>query len=917
MFHEMPSFSLQSADMRAAKRRRGSLKGRIMLLTAVCVALSTLAIGTLSFMRIRAESLDLAEIRLASEARLLSQRFNTAYHLIANDLKLLVQTPPVQGIIRSQRNNGVDPLDGSTGDSWKRRLETVFQANLRGRPEYFQFRYIALDEAGRELVRVDRAGTGFHRVEAGDLQEKRAEPYWQQALRAPIGEVVFSNVTYNREYGRVVSSLTPTLRGMIPVKDDKGNRFGFLVINVNYEKMLQAAFLEIDPEAHTFVLNGAGDYMEHRPGLATSQHLLVLRGRSQAAFPDVLAAALDTNSNEALFYTDDSVGYFVRETQDFEQASANLGVVVELPKQEWYATAVRTRNEFLAVGLLIILASVAVAVVMARAMMQPLEDLAGIVLHSNPGDILDNMPTERVDEIGALAVAIQSRNSELIESKDAELNENRARAAAIVNNVVDGLILIDDHGLIEQFNPSCERMFGYSASEAIGANIKMLMTKEDAAPHDGYLKRFREGKGGAIIDAKRELQAVAKDGRVFPIELSVNVVRVEGEIKFSGIIRDISERQAIDRLQREFVSTVSHELRTPLTSIRGSLTLIDAMAAKGMSPKVQRLLTMAQNNTERLILLVNDILDFEKLASKKTQFEFTRFDLNDELRKSAELNQGYATSLGVSLHAQLSSESIWVSLDSKKLQQILGNLISNAVKFSHEGGHVVLRAQKVSAKKVRIEVEDHGNGIPEDFKARIFEPFSQADGSATRATGGSGLGLNITRDLVEGMKGEIGFQTSQGQGTTFWVEFPTDVPTASESGLPPLMPKSAGKVLGLHLEDDPDFHLVLATGMDGDLDLVHARTISEANELLRKYVFDIVIIDRLISDGEGLSIIDHIQNPGDTEIIVVTSMDETVDHPSVDEVLVKSRTGPGEFVEKFAHIVDEVKSKKLNKLGAA
>lgn len=916
MFQAMKRFKSTFPSVSARVRSRGRLKSRIMLLTAVCVALSTLAIGSISYLRIRTESQELAKARLATEALVLSQRFNLGYRMIANDLETISRTPPIQGIIRSQANGGIDPLDGSTLDLWRTRLETIFEAVLRGRPEYFQFRYIGTDDTGRELVRVDREGQGFTRVDAADLQQKGHEPYFAQGLSAPSGKVVFSAVTYNREHGAMESMKTPALRGMIPVNDENGRRFGFLAININYEKMLQSAFLDINPHLRTFVVNDAGDYMEHNLSSPRLSHRLELGTEPGQAVPEIIEKALNSRAEEALFYTADKVGYYVRDSGDFEQASANLGIVVEVPKKEWFATAIKTRNEFLAAGVVIVLVSVFFSVIMARSMMQPLADLAAVVRHSNPGDILENLPVNRPDEIGALAAAIKIGNARLIESRNAELNESRARAAAIVNNVIDGLILIDENGLIEQFNPSCERMFGYAASEVIGANVTLLMKPEDAKPHASYLTRYKEGRGGAIIDRIRELEAVDRNGRVFPIELAINAVTVDGAPKFSGVIRDISERRAIDRLRREFVSTVSHELRTPLTSIRGSLTLIDALAAPDLPPKVQRLLTMAQKNTERLILLVNDILDFEKLRANKTQYKFTKVDLNEELRKALDLNQGYAHNSGIELTSDLPPGQIWVWLDPDKLQQILGNLISNAVKFSLEDGSVTIRA-KAGSTTIRVEVQDRGQGIPEDFRERIFEPFSQADGSATRRKGGSGLGLHITRRLVDGMKGKIGFESEDGQGTTFWLEFPAYDTVTADADISALVSHSSERILGLHLEDDADFHLVLATAMDRDMDLIHARTINEARQLLGKYVFDIVIVDRMLKDGEGLEILDHLQQREETKIVVLTAVDETIDHPLVDETVVKSKTRPGEVVNLFADLIDEVKLKKIRKLNAA
>jgi PAS domain S-box-containing protein len=879
--------------------RKNNLTKRIMVLVACCVALSTAAIGSIAYMNIRSEADQLAQANLRAEAQLLSQRFYRDYHLMAKDLETVAQTPPIQGIIRSLQNNGVDPQDGSTIDLWNTRLATIFQAVLRGNDNYFQFRYIGMADNGRELVRVNHTDAGMLVTPDERLQQKSNEPYFQQAMAAPAGKATFTEVTYNRERGKEDGTQTPTLRGIYPVDAEDGTRFGFLIININYEKMLQASFREISPDRHTFVVNDSGDYMEHSAEAGQISHRLELHGHQTRPLPDILKNVV-RSTRDGLFETEETVGYFVRQNSEFDQASANLGVVVAVSQDQYHAVANRHGLQFLLVGLALIGISTIFATVAARRMMLPLGALTNAVRSSDPDDRFDKLPTDRNDEIGELAEAIQSRNVSLVES--------RQRASVIMNNIVDGLILTNGMDEIVEFNPSCERMFGYKAREIIGSKVSKLMTAEAADELARYLKKCREGNVGEPTNRLRELEAVDTWGRVFPIELAINVVRVNGEPYYSSVIRDISERKEVERLRSEFVSTVSHELRTPLTSIRGSLSLVETLAPENLPPKVQQLVSMAQKNTERLIALVNDILDFEKLRFNKAKFDFNKIDLNEEVRRAVELTQGVADDAGIGLKTDLVSDELLVDLDASRFQQVLSNLISNAVKFSSNEGQVVIRTA-VSGKCARLEVEDRGEGIPDSFKPRIFEPFSQADGSVTRSQNGTGLGLNIAKRIVEGMHGEIGFSSLVGQGTVFWVEFPLQ----SQAVLPvdkPSFKPSTNRVRALHVEDDRDFHFVLATGMDGDLDLVHAETLAQARALLESDTFDLVILDRMIKDGEGLDLIKDIRNLENTKIVVVTAKDENVHHINVDDILIKTRTRPGEFVNRFAAIVDEIKEKK-------
>ncbi|MEN9868230.1 MAG: hypothetical protein RL748_3820 [Pseudomonadota bacterium] len=238
-----------------------------------------------------------------------------------------------------------------------------------------------------------------------------------------------------------------------------------------------------------------------------------------------------------------------------------------------------------------------------------------------------------------------------------------------------------------------------------------------------------------------------------------------------GYERALQEQRRIDNLKSEFISVVSHELRTPLTSIRGSLGLLDGGAAGALSPQAHQLITIAHKNSQRLVSLVNDILDMEKLASGKMVLHPERLDLIVLVRQAIEANQSYAHGYGVSYQMQNDTECAWVWADGERLMQVLANLMSNAAKFSAPGQQVWLRVLWID-QRYRIEVEDHGKGIPENFRPHIFGRFAQADLSDTRKSQGAGLGLNISKSLIEKMGGEIGFDSQENCKTVFWVALP-------------------------------------------------------------------------------------------------------------------------------------------------
>lgn len=226
-----------------------------------------------------------------------------------------------------------------------------------------------------------------------------------------------------------------------------------------------------------------------------------------------------------------------------------------------------------------------------------------------------------------------------------------------------------------------------------------------------------------------------------------------------------------NRAKSEFLAVMSHELRTPLTSIKGALGLLSGGAVKDMPEKARRMLDIANDNSDRLIILINDILDIEKLLAGKTVFQHETVMVAELLRRAEASNQGYADQYDVSLAVELNAaEACSIIADESRLMQVLSNLISNAVKYSPKGGCVRITAERID-NKLRISIIDNGEGVPTEYRERIFTHFSQADSSDTREKGGTGLGLAISKEIIERQGGAIGFSSTPGRGATFYFEF--------------------------------------------------------------------------------------------------------------------------------------------------
>ncbi len=261
-------------------------------------------------------------------------------------------------------------------------------------------------------------------------------------------------------------------------------------------------------------------------------------------------------------------------------------------------------------------------------------------------------------------------------------------------------------------------------------------------------------------------------GGSYPVSVSGTLADdQDGKKLVWSIVEDITERKRIDRMKSEFVSTVSHELRTPLTSISASLAMVKNGVFGDIPEAANEMITMAYDGSQHLTLLINDLLDMEKLSAGKMVMNLAPLNVRDILQAVLRDLQVYADQFNVRLVLHESDPHLLVMADRQRLVQVLNNILSNAAKFTREGTTVDVRTQ-VSSNGIILSVEDHGQGITDEFRDKIFTKFSQADSSDTRQRGGTGLGLAICKQLVELMHGEIGFTTVEGQGTTFFVTLP-------------------------------------------------------------------------------------------------------------------------------------------------
>lgn len=460
-----------------------------------------------------------------------------------------------------------------------------------------------------------------------------------------------------------------------------------------------------------------------------------------------------------------------------------------------------------------------------------------------------------------------SRTCLLKAANEAYQNEQRIRD--IIDTVVDGIITIDSQAMVHVFNPAAQKIFGYTAEEVIGQNIKMLVPAPHQQVHDTYVQKYLDTRQNHIVGMSREVTGQRKNGSVFPMDLAVNEMPVNGEIMFTAIVRDISERKRLDSMKSEFVSTVSHELRTPLTSIRGALGLVLGKAASHLPAKVLKMLQMAERNSERLTLLINDILDLEKIESGRLDFDLVVVDLATLAQQAQIDNQGYAAKHQVTLTLDRQVKSALVYADSHRLLQVFANLISNAVKYSPEHGVVEIIVMD-NDEFYRIVVRDHGEGIPKAFHSRIFQRFAQADSSDTRKKGGTGLGLSITKAIVERHHGQINYTTAQGQGTDFYFDIPAIKQKVTASQTEIGMDKRV-----LICEDNADVANTLKAMLNEEsVQCDIANNTAVAKTLLsQQQGYHLLLLDLVLPDKDGLQFLQELRADtltADLPVIVIS-----------------------------------------------
>ncbi len=607
------------------------------------------------------------------------------------------------------------------------------------------------------------------------------------------------------------------------------------------------------------------------------------------------------------------------------------GIIVEITEQEATGPARALQTDILQSMVLVVGIVIILTIFVSAAIVRPISDLNVAVTGLTDGDYSRRINDASNDEMGELSRAFDLMADTITERSQALLKVNNTLSDEIqerkqTENMLqtltvsaqDAIVISDENDNIISWNESAEKMFGYSQEEI---TRKPIIPTLIPAKYEEYFIRSADRVGSGVFnndDTKigftSEIEAMRKDRELFPVELSMSLVKVRGLWNTLYVVRDISIRKqreeelrralekarVAEKTKTEFLANMSHEIRTPLNGILGFLELLSQTQ---LTSSQEEYLKIINSSAGSLLGVINEILDFSKIESGMMKLETVEFNVYSELEQVTDLYVAKANEKKIDLLLDIDTNiPPYLVGDPLRIRQILSNLLSNATKFTHSGGHISLKAELLGTKEhsctVRLAVKDTGIGISEDTRNNIFKAFSQADNSVTRKYGGTGLGLAISSKLARLMESNLMLESEVGRGSIFWVDLELTTSTGSIAKAP-FSELKVAILLGAKIMTDHERTLIRylkALGCD-----VH--TVTEPAELTWRSGLSIIFVDYNAVDNTRIEKLRDII-PGSARIVVAGDSERT-DLGSISKYITHTIFKPVNM-SKLVNVLNEI-----------
>jgi len=751
----------------------------------IAVIVVAAGVGTITISTFRNTLVAIEQQEAAADTRRLAEDFVHGLTELREDVLFLADTPATAGIIRSTDNGGIDPVDGSSLETWRQRLTSILVALMSVKDGYVQLRYIGAANAGREIVRVDRslADNGIQIVTDNALQQRDDRPFFIAAREMASGEVYLSNMELNQEHGQYSRPLLPVVRAVVPKFRPSGEFFGAVIINLDLRVHFARVASRVADSRRLYVADSGGRLL-WASGISPESFL---RNGSRATLVDYFP------------HLDLSIGAGESKAQTIEQGAGKelltlYRIVVNStqPANDLYflqigdvaqitAAASSAIREALMAGILVLVLSLLVATVFARSLTRPLRQMADSIESFAGGDDPAGLPTNRGDEVGELARSFQRMAQDIKESMTAVMDSER-RLAVTLESAQVGLWSWTFDGDVIEWDSTMRGIFGVPPDAVLDdvhdswSNIH----KDDLPALEAAVEAAIAGR--APFNAS--YRVVHDTGEVRYVSASGHVIRdTNGQpIKFIGACTDVTLARRAERLAQharelersnaaleEFAHVASHDLQEPLRTVSSYVELLARRYKGKLDTDADEFIAYAVDGARRMHTVIENLLEYSRVGSRGKAFEPVEMgEVVDDVVKRLEAGLREA-------HAEVivDNELPRVSGDAVQLRQLLQNLIANAVKFRGNRKPLIRIHANPLGDQWQFAVADNGIGIEPRFAEKIFVIFQRLHNRDSYP--GTGIGLAICRKIVDRHGGKIWVDSIPGEGSTFCFTLPSEI----------------------------------------------------------------------------------------------------------------------------------------------